>query len=460
MYQACNDCAIPCYPHKEVDALESRMENNEKKDFQQDGEIVKLNNMWRCEVCEAVAAYMDVLKVTGELDELLANCIDALQPYYSGITTEKKTAYNTDYYVTIVPRFDANGKLMRWQLGVANDAYNGVGVESTVDFAHRKNATLAINCGVFDTKTYEPLGVLIKDGRIVRNGAPAEDKYQYLAIMNNGSFRVYPRTTSAGKMIMDGATDAVCIFGSLLKDGELVEQTDLRYEPRQSIGVCADGKIIIVSVDGRKPGEDKGMNYSQLAEIHAGLGSVNAWILDGGGSVATVLRGVKQNDNIDYFHTDRKVNNFLYLAKDTIADSTTSPANDLGAVKQKLIEQIVENINFHNGFIRLHGKEGYYAPGIEMYVNGEETRRSKVGMSFDPDEVRNSYVYISFRPEDSELSNMFRIYKQGVYIQTYHGPSSERPSAPVGFMYYDETINKPIWRAKDGRWLDANGEPA
>lgn len=457
MSNCCNGCAHtdPVVKRKMAD-LENELKKNGGKDFQQDGLITQLFNMYRCEVIRAVADYMEVLKDSGELDELLTHITENMQPYYSGIRTEKKTAYNTDYYVTVVPKCDANGQPMRWQLGIANDAYDGAALESTISFAHRKNATLAVNCGVFDVVADKPIGVLIKDGRIVQTGVPSEDKYQYLAIMEDGTFRVYPRTTAAGKMLADGATDAVCIFGSLIVDGYMVEQTDERAEPRQSIGVRADGSIVIVTVDGRKPGEDDGMSYADLALIHVEQGCVNAWILDGGGSTATVLRGVKQNDNVDYFYTDRPVNTFLYIAKPNTVDPNTSAANDLGAVKQHLIEQIVENINFQNGFIRLRGKEGYFAPGVEMYVDGEETRRSKVGMTIDPANVRNSYFYISFRGDDQELSNMFRIYEQGVYMQPYHGPSSERPNAPIGMVYFDESINKPIWKGSSG-WVDATG---
>ena len=457
MSNCCNGCMhTDPVIEKQLECLKKAVNSAAAKNFRQDTLIAQLYNMHRCDVRKAVADYMEVLKDSGELNQLLSYVTESTQPYYSGIRTEKKTKYNTDYYVTVVPKCDANGQPMRWQLGVANDAYDGVGVESTISFAHRKNATLAINCGVFNTETDAPIGVMIKEGRFVQTGTPSEDKYQYLAIMQDGSFRVYPRTTAAGKMLQDGATDAVCIFASLIKDGKLVEQTDLRYEPRQSIGVCANGNIVIVSVDGRKPGEDVGMNYDQLAAIHAELGSVNAWILDGGGSVSTVLRGVKQNDNVDYFYVDRKVNNFLYIEKPTVEDPTTSPAHDLGAVKQHLIEMLVENINFQNGFIRLRGKEGYFAPGVEMYVDGEEFRRSKVGMTIDPDNVRNSYFYISFRAGDQEVSNMLRIYEQGVYMQTYHGTSSERPNAPIGMMYFDESLNKPIWKGKSG-WVDSTG---
>lgn len=441
---------------QQLSDLQKQLEENKSKDFQQDGFITQLFNMYRCEVSRAVTEYIESMKRSGELDELLAHTTKAVDPFFSGITTQKKVANNTDYYVTIVPKVDSNGNRIRWKLGVANDAHNGVGVESTIAFAHRKNATLAINCGVFNIDTDTPIGVLIKDGQILNTGIPAEDKYQYLAIMSDGSFRVYHRTTAAGKMLADGATDAVCIFATLIYDGVLQQQTDLRYEPRQSIGVDVDGNIIIVSVDGRKPGEDVGMNYDQLAAIHSELGSVNAWILDGGGSVSTVLRGVKQNDNVDYFYVDRPVNNFLYIAKENTQDPTTNTANDLGKVKQQIVEQIAEHIDFQNGFIRLRGKENYYAPGVEMYVNAEEKRRAKIGLAIDPANVRNSYLYLSFRGGDTELSNMLRIYEQGVYMQPYHGTSSERPNGPLGMMFFDETINKPIWKGKSG-WVDATG---
>ncbi len=456
MSNCCNSCGADPALVKKVAELEKDLQTKTRKDFQQDGAITKLFNMYLCEIKKAVSEYMDIMKDSGELNELLARMEKTYNPYFSGISTVKKVANGTDYYVTVVPKVDAAGNAIRWDMGVAADAYDGAGVESTVKFAHRKNATLAINCGVFNVDTLQPRGVLIVDGRIVQTGVPDEDKFQYLAIMSDGSFRAYPRSTSAGKMLADGATDVVCIFGSLIRDGQLVPQTDERDEPRQSLGVRADGSTVIITVDGRKPGEDAGVSYAELAAIHAAEGSVNAWILDGGGSTATVLRGVKQNDDIDYFYTDRPVNTFLYIAKDTLLDPTTNASNDIGLLKQKLVEMIVERIDFQNGYIRLRGPEGYFAPGVEMYVDAEEKRRAKIGMTIDPANVRNSYLYISFRGGETELSNMFRIYDQGVYMQPYHGPSSSRPNGPIGMMYFDESINKPIWKGVDG-WIDATG---
>lgn len=459
MSNCCNGCAhTDPVVKKQMDELAKGLAKNNVKDFQQDGFITQLFNLYRCEIVRAVADYMEVLKASGELDELLAHMAETLAPYFSGLKTEKYTKFGTDYYVTVVPCCDAEGKKIAWKLGVANDAYDGIGVESTIEFAHRKNATLAINCGVFNMDTDSPIGVLIKDGRIVQTGVPAEDKYQYLAIMQNGSFRVYPRTTTAGQMLNDGATDAVCIFGTLLQNGVMVNQTDDRDDVRQSIGVRSDGSIVIVTVDGRNPGEDAGATYAELAQIQAENGSVNAWILDGGGSASTVLRGVKQNDNVDYWYIDRAVNTFLYIEKYNTADPSTNPSNDIGIAKQQLIEMLNEKKDFLHGFIRIRGQENYWAPGIEFYTNNEETRRAKFGMTIDKNNARNSYMYINFRPENAEKNNLFRIYDQGVFMQTYHGISADRPNAPIGTMFFDEGFGKPIWKSADG-WIDANGNP-
>lgn len=459
------ESCVPCcgYAHPAADnekekAFAAALEELKKENFNQDAAITKLFNMFRCEVVASVNSYMEVLKASGDLDELLATMADNLKPYYTGIVTEHKrdAATGNDYYVTVVPSCDNDGKAIRWRLGIANDAYNGVGLESTMAFARRKNATVAVNAGVFNIDTGAPIGTVIKDGRVVQSAIPGDEKYQYLAIFGNGSIGVFPQETTATQMLQAGVMDACCIFTTLVQNGIVKGQTDLRTEPRQAIGIRADGSVVIVTVDGRKPGEDAGISYGDLAKFCVGAGAINAWALDGGGSTSTVVRGVKQNDDIDYFRIDRPVNTFLYIAKETTMDPDNNTGPDLGMVKQQLMEKIMEKLDFLSGYIRIRGPENYYAPGIEMYVNAEERRRSKLGLSIDKTTDTNSYAYWSVRFGETELGNMFRIYQKGVYMQTYHGSSAERPNGPVGLMYFDESINKPIWRGNNG-WVDATG---
>lgn len=54
--------------------------------------------------------------------------------------------------------------------------------------------------------------------------------------------------------------------------------------PRTAIGHTADGKIILMVVDGRDSGGSKGVSLDELARLMKGLGCVNVLNLDGGGS--------------------------------------------------------------------------------------------------------------------------------------------------------------------------------
>ena len=61
--------------------------------------------------------------------------------------------------------------------------------------------------------------------------------------------------------------------------------------PRTAIGQLADGRVLMVVVDGRRPGYSVGMTNFELAQALARLGAVNASALDGGGSSAMAFNG-------------------------------------------------------------------------------------------------------------------------------------------------------------------------
>lgn len=464
----CNtDCLTPELMLQIKNEVKKLLSDTTATLFKQNGKIAELENYLKCNLDVSLRKLLETMENSGELKEIITEAIlfdivdriEKTNVFYKNISTSKilDNVSKTYYYLTTIPRKDENGKIIPLKMGIANDDKTCTTLESTLKHAWRKNATLCINCGVYNVDTDKPIASIIYEGSILYKDIPTvtPEKYQYFAITKDGKYKVYPIGTTPESMLADRVYYACPIFQSLILNGEPVEQTDLRVEPRQSIGFTATGDIIIISCDGRSS-ESLGMSYDDLARLHALNGSVNAYILDGGGSTSTVLRGVKQNENIDYFTTDRSVGTFLYVAKDTNTSVENNIANDLGRVKQFLIGEIRKKVDFTNGYIRLKGGENYYAPGIEMYVNAETSRRSKLGLTFDPENIRNTYLYWGLKAGDTEKNNLFRIYDSGVWVQTYHGTSTNRPNGVVGLCYFDETLKKPIWY--DGsKWVDSTG---
>jgi hypothetical protein len=61
---------------------------------------------------------------------------------------------------------------------------------------------------------------------------------------------------------------------------------------RTAAGVTADGRLLLVVVDGRQPGYSRGMTLRELAELLQRLGAHTAMNLDGGGSSEMVVNGL------------------------------------------------------------------------------------------------------------------------------------------------------------------------
>ena len=85
----------------------------------------------------------------------------------------------------------------------------------------------------------------------------------------------------------------------ILKDGkefinleaEKVAKTFSTYRhPRTALGITADGKLMLVTVDGRQS-ISRGISLSDLSALMKRLGAVNAINLDGGGSTTMSYRG-------------------------------------------------------------------------------------------------------------------------------------------------------------------------
>jgi exopolysaccharide biosynthesis protein len=107
-----------------------------------------------------------------------------------------------------------------------------------------------------------------------------------LVVHTNHSVTIETRTTPE--------SDAFEVIGGntlLVKDGVDVAPADKTRHPRTAVGLNATGdKLIILLVDGRKPGIAVGLTYEELATEMRRLGCQQALNLDGGGSSAMAVR--------------------------------------------------------------------------------------------------------------------------------------------------------------------------
>ena len=93
-----------------------------------------------------------------------------------------------------------------------------------------------------------------------------------------------------GKQLLDSGTVPGWVF-------ETDDPTFTVRQPRTAVGVTADGLIVLLTIDGRRVGP--GATGVETAGLLAGLGAVDAVMLDGGGSTTMAVQGRVVNDPAD-----------------------------------------------------------------------------------------------------------------------------------------------------------------
>jgi hypothetical protein len=113
-----------------------------------------------------------------------------------------------------------------------------------------------------------------------------------------------------------GVLDAIGGMPMLVADGEIVVDPGCRGglcgpNPRTGIGVTANGRLLLVVVDGRRERWSKGPTFFGFARIMRSQGAVWAMNLDGGGSSTMVVEGEVVNRPSD--GNERRVSNAVLV---------------------------------------------------------------------------------------------------------------------------------------------------
>jgi hypothetical protein len=146
------------------------------------------------------------------------------------------------------------------------------------------------------------------DGVVV-SAVPTTDEATFIRSLSSGeSVRI---DWSLG---WPGVTDAIGGSTVLLQNGQIVlgscTGAICSRNPRTAIGLTADGRIVIVVVDGRQS-TSVGMSLPELANFFQRLGAVSAMNMDGGGSSSMAVKGHVVNHPSDGF--ERSVTNALLI---------------------------------------------------------------------------------------------------------------------------------------------------
>ncbi len=156
--------------------------------------------------------------------------------------------------------------------------------------ANGKNVIAGINADFFDMGgDNHPSGLTVKDGQLITKGDAGRP---YFAVTKTGEVKVGRDGSAANTDELQnawGGSNVIVEKGSLadLAMGGEFGQTN---HPRTLIGVTAEGKIILATIDGRQASVSNGASLARCAIYMLSLGAETAMNLDGGGSTTLVLR--------------------------------------------------------------------------------------------------------------------------------------------------------------------------
>ena len=150
------------------------------------------------------------------------------------------------------------------------------------DEYYQGTVVAGINASYYNMTTGKPTGVFVMNG----NDVTGNEKSDYFAVLKDGSVKIGRAADYAADK--GNIAEAVSIYTMLVFDNNIVlndsQKNDAKKYPRQTIGITADNKVILLTADGNQEPESIGLTLLEQAQVMMDLGCVWAGHLDGGGS--------------------------------------------------------------------------------------------------------------------------------------------------------------------------------
>lgn len=140
---------------------------------------------------------------------------------------------------------------------------------------------------------YIPNGIVIMDNEVVWGKNNVASDWGGIIGFTNDNVLVLTKSNAEEALAM-GIRDAVSFGPFLIVNGEPSEfkgNGGYGIAPRTAIGQRRDGIVLLLVIDGRRPGHSLGVDMVELTNILLKYGAYNASNLDGGGSSSMVVDG-------------------------------------------------------------------------------------------------------------------------------------------------------------------------
>jgi hypothetical protein len=201
----------------------------------------------------------------------------------TGGTTEEKSYFEIDRL---------NSPLQEGEIGVYTAVY---GSSNRVE---GENLTITVRRGVVKKiAIYQCETDIPRDGYLITFATPFEH-LPHISSIEPGDLVSLKHSPD----FIEKHTQAYECGSMIVKDGlPVIGEWDqwvgilTNRDPRTAVGIKEDGKVVLITVDGRQPGYSAGMTGRELADYLLSLGVVDAAMLDGGASTEMLVEGTLVN---------------------------------------------------------------------------------------------------------------------------------------------------------------------
>lgn len=285
-----------------------------------------------------------ILRISSNADVIL-------KASYGGYYRDSKTAEERKWHAK---NWDDDNWTFESVRDQADDYYKSLDAKGEV--------IVASNGDFFDIKTGEPEGSLvIEENILLRNG-----KRPIFAVLKNGKAVIRKKGNK-----LNNISEAISGREMLIWRDRIVANTGGERDPREAIGICSDGTIVIISVDGREPAS-AGVTLYELAEIMKAQGCRDALNLDGGGSASLMTK--RYNDSELVFrsnHSDgpeRNVGSALLVVTKSSKKTEFTDANNTVNMKSRETQLKRDSSGIYHYKNKGIGQTGFFSINGESYL--------------------------------------------------------------------------------------------